>query len=250
MSTHLKASLILGSIVGAALMVGSTAQASPVNLIKDGSFETPKISTWYQDYGKKPTGAFAGDSWSGHSFDANWLISPNNVDIVNSNFAPGNAPAAKGVQYLDLVGYGSTGGISQLFKTDPGTTYTLTFDYANNPWSTNAANPPSAQVDVFSIFGLLAQGTISHGTSTTTDLGWTVDTLTFTANFFVTDLTFLTTAGSNSGGILLDAVSVVDPISSAPIPGTAMLFAGGLGLLGFMAWSRKRRDSLMAAACA
>jgi hypothetical protein len=220
-----------------ALLTGAITQANaaPFNLIQDGSFETPTINTFYQNYGKKPP---AGDSWSGPVFNPFWIVTTNNVDIVSSKFAPGNAPAAQGNQYLDLVGYGSTGGIAQAFVTIPGKTYDLTFDYGNNPWSTSTA---SASV-VLSELELTKTGfktvdlidtSITHNTSTTTNINWTGFSEVFTADSFLTALSFTETVGSNNGGVLLDAVSV----QTTPLPPTwSMLLAGllALGCYGFV----------------
>ena len=65
-------------------------------------------------------------------------MTTNNVDIVNAIYS--GAAAYEGNQYLDLVGYGTTGAIAQGFATTPGRTYDLTFAYANNPWSTPSAS--------------------------------------------------------------------------------------------------------------
>ena len=39
------------SAAAVAALVCSGAQASPVNRIQHGSFETPTLTTWYQNYG-------------------------------------------------------------------------------------------------------------------------------------------------------------------------------------------------------
>jgi Protein of unknown function (DUF642) len=197
------------------------------NLILDGGFETPDIGdVWYQTFTSPfPTPL---DSWN-----------PSNVDIVSSLGAPGNAPAYQGVQYLDLVGTGpdgtelSTGTISQTFGTVVGETYTLSFAYANNPWSTSTASA-SVSVDGLS-------GSVTHDTSTTADLNWLIYTNTFVATSSSATLTFTETVGANNGGVLLDAVSV----TGVPETSTwAMMLAGfgGLGLLGY----RARRASVLA----
>jgi Protein of unknown function (DUF642) len=197
------------------------------NLILDGGFETPDIGdVWYETFTSPfPTPL---DSWN-----------PSNVDIVSSLGAPGNAPAYQGVQYLDLVGTGpdgtelSTGTISQTFGTVVGETYTLSFAYANNPWSTSTASA-SVSVDGLS-------GSVTHDTSTTADLNWLIYTNTFVATSSSATLTFTETVGANNGGVLLDAVSV----TGVPETSTwAMMLAGfgGLGLLGY----RARRASVLA----
>jgi Protein of unknown function (DUF642) len=219
------------SYLRAAVALATTLAASAsfaANLVQDGGFETPDIGdAWYQTF----TSPFPipVDSWN-----------PSNVDIVSSLGAPGNAPADQGLQYLDLVGTGldgtelSTGMISQTFGTVAGQTYTLSFAYANNPWSTSTASA-SVSVDGLS-------GSVTHDTSTTTDLNWLIYTNMFVATSSSATLTFMETVGANNGGVLLDAVSV----TGVPEASTwAMMLAGfaGLSVLGY----RARRGSTLAA---
>jgi hypothetical protein len=221
MKSYLRAAVALAAALGASASFAA-------NLIQDGGFETPDIGdVWYQTFTSPfPTPL---DSWT-----------PSNVDIVSSLGAPGNAPAYQGVQYLDLVGTGpdgtelSTGMISQTFGTVAGQTYTLSFAYSNNPWSTSTASA-SVSVDGLS-------GGVTHDTSTTTDLDWLTYTNTFVATSSSATLTFIETVGSNNGGVLIDAVSV----AGVPEASTwAMMLAGfaGLSLLGY----RARRASALAA---
>ena len=220
------------SVAAVAAFVCSGAQASPVNLIQDGSFETPKLTTWYQNYGMHTQ-----NPWSGFSFSPYWIIFPNNVDLVSGPIS--GAPAYNGNNYLDLVGYGSTGGISQVFKTTPGETYDLSFAYGNNPWSTSTA---SASVNVYGLNGThivdLLTADVTHSGSTTSNIYWTVFTETFTADYKLTTLVFNNIVGGNNGGALLDAVSV----TATPLPATWSLMLVGLAELGFVAYRQRSTD--------
>ena len=94
----------------------------------NGDFEFPPINTFYENYGTFTNNPYAGPSFQG------WSIPTNNVDIVNPMIGWG-ASAFQGSQILDLVGYGSTGAVSQSFATNIGQQYQLTFAYSDNPGS-------------------------------------------------------------------------------------------------------------------
>jgi hypothetical protein len=223
------------------LLVASAAVAllAPVsahaNLITNGSFESPNIGqAWYMEYGSN----IGQPNYGGPTIDG-WTINANtNVDIVSALGAPGGAPAAAGNQYLDLVGTGSTGGISETFSTVAGQTYNLGFDFGNNPWSTSTA---SALITV-SLNGLTAN--VTHNTSTMNNIDWTPFGMTFVGNGGQMTLSFLNTVGGNSGGVLLDAINV-DP---TPLPAALPLFAGGLAMIGLI--GRKRRKTVASIAAA
>lgn len=203
------------------------------NLISNGSFKSPVITTiWYEDYG-----ANTGDPNYGGPTIPDWTITTNNVDIVSD--LSSTPLAADGNQYLDLVGTGSTGGISQSFNTTLGQTYSLSFDYGNNPWSTSTA---SALINVL-VGGLTT--TITHDTSTTSVINWTPFFATFVGTGDPMMLSFVNSVGGNNGGVLLDNISV----TATPLPSTwTMLIAGFLGL-GFFAYrgSKKNVATLAAA---
>jgi hypothetical protein len=204
--------------------------AAHANLIQDGSFETPVIGfAWYEDYGVN-----TGDpNYGGLQFDSSWAIAPNNVDIVSD--LTSTPQASNGNQYLDLVGTGSTGGISQAFSTKVGQTYTLSFEYGNNPWSTSTA---SATVSVGSLSSPANQtASVTHNTSNTSDIFWTLFTETFVANSTSTTLSFLNTVGGGNGGILLDDISV----TATPLPSAFSMLLIGLAGLGLVAYRGRRK---------
>ena len=207
------------SLAALALVAGlASITPSHANLLTNGSFEDPSIGTWYVN---EPSGI------------PGWTVTNNSVDVVAQGY---NGPSAayNGQQYLDLVGFGSTGGIqSQSFATVAGQHYVLTFAYANNPWSTSTASANVSIVDGLSNTLFLQE--ITHTGSTTNTLGWTLFSQTFIGDGTSNTIRFDETVGSNSGGVMFDGVSV----AAVPEPATWALMICGFAGLGFMAHRRK-----------
>ena len=90
------------------------------------------------------------------------------------------------------------GAISQTLNTVSGTTYTLTFQYANNPDSPN----PLETMQV--LVGGTVVGSVSHSNG----LSWDTATYSFTASGSATSLEFQSTDTSGAWGIALANVSV------------------------------------------
>ncbi len=208
-----------------AALWGSSGARADVNIITNGGFEDPQIGQWYVNYA---SGLPA------------WNVFTNNVDIVAQGFN-GPSPAYEGNQYLDLVGFGSTGGIQQVFTTQIGQTYVVTFAYANNPWGGSANY--AAEVDVFGASQLLTDS-VTHSNATTSNLNWLTYSNTFVANSEQTRLSFNTTFGANSGGILLDAVAV----SAVPELSTWAMMLFGFAGIGLVAYRRAKKASIAVAA--
>jgi hypothetical protein len=171
------------------------------NLIRDGGFERPILA---------PA--------SFHSFavdrtDLAWRIAPDAVDIFSQGVMGMTAALYDGVQALDLVSFGSTGGVEQTLFAEAGVTYRLRFAYSNNPLSTTTA---SASVSVRTTGGVeLLSSSVTHNTATLTNLDWRV----FDAQFIGTGsdviLRLTNTQGEGNGGVLVDAVSVL-PVNTQP----------------------------------
>lgn len=202
-----------------ALLVGLAAVGpAQANQILNGSFETPVIApASFQNIvvGGEPAG-----------FD--WTVVTNSVDLFSNGVGgfPG-VVAYDGVQALDLVGFGSTGAIQQTFATVAGQQYNFFFAYANNPISTSTA---SADITITDGLTPLLSQSITHNTSTTSNLDWTTLHLSFIATGTSATLLYNNTVGSNNGGILLDAVD----ITAVPLPGAVWLLGSGLlSLAGF-----------------
>jgi uncharacterized protein DUF642/PEP-CTERM motif-containing protein len=226
------ATTYLAAIALTALVLGTAAHPARADLIVNGGFEFPPIgNVFYQNYGTFTNNPYAGPSFQG------WAVTTNNVDIVNP-IAGWNAPAYQGAQILDLVGYGSTGAISQSFATTPGQIYLLNFAYGNNPGSGAA----QASVTVFGSSSLLS-ALVFHDNSATGNLNWNLYSGSFVANSETTTLAFNTTLGGNNGGILLDAVAV----SAVPEPATWALMIFGFAGVAMMAYRRSRKSAVPAA---
>ena len=188
-----------------------TVTPSDANLILNSGFEQPTTST--------DLFIPAGDL----SLVA-WTVVSGSVDVVPNT---GRWSAFEGTQSLDLDGQ-SAGTIEQFFATTAGTTYLLSFEYANN-----LAPPISATVSVLGAgaFPLLSQD-ISHSSSTALDMDWTHFVSPFTANSAMTTLRFSSLDFPSSfAGIALDAVSVIP--FAIPEPQTYAMMLVGLGLLAF-----------------
>lgn len=150
-----------------------------------------------------------------------WTATPN-VNVVKGTFSSSAGNLAKeGNQYLDLVGEGGQGSISQTFATTIGTTYNLSFWYSHNLFSGLAS--ASARLSVGDL-----SDSITHTGGTNANLNWLFYSNSFTADASSTTLTFVNTVGAINEGVFLDAVS----ISAVPEPGTWALLILGFGLLG------------------
>jgi hypothetical protein len=201
---------------------------SHANLLANGSFETPVI----------PPATFLDFGVGGEPAGFAWTVTTNTVDIVSNGFLGGTA--FDGVQWLDLVGFGSTGEVEQTVTTTPSQQYTLSFAYANNP-GPGVPVPVSADLTVVSGANTLLDQSISHGTSTTSGLNWTPFKMTFTATGTSATLAFDETVGGANGGIFLDAVSIDATTASVPEPATLILLGTAFFMLALV---RRRRKGM------
>jgi len=163
-------------------------------LIINGSFEAPDTPTYMYIY-------------PGQNTLAPWVVGSPYVEVgdaVGNGFITG--PAFEGVQMLDLHGR-----LTQAFATTPGSLYTVTFAYADNPVEPATPGPALARVRLFDGLGDRLNQTFTHTGAVSDDFKWTVFHGQFTAVTNTTSLQFtpLTTVpGGDPGGILLDAVQV------------------------------------------
>jgi hypothetical protein len=131
------------------------------------------------------------------------------VDVCRAGWAAGgtivSGAAYEGQQYLDLVGSGTTGKITQRVAVTAGVEHTLRFAYANNPLSTTNA---AAHVKVSDCGEVLLSKTFNHDTSTSADLAWTAFEGSITPKASSVTLEIENTYSEGTGGVLLDGITL------------------------------------------
>ena len=212
-------------LLAASALALSSTSAWAAELITNGSFEAPVVAGTCCN--TVPPDALPG-----------WTATPN-VNVVVGTFSSTNGNLAfDGNQYLDLVGQGGTGSISQAFATNAGSRYNISFAYSHNLF-TPSVTSASAEL---SVAGLL--DTISHSTGTNANLDWRNYFATFTATGSSTTLKFTNLTGGVNEGIFLDAVS----IQAVPEPATWGMMILGFGAIGFAMRRSKMAKAAHAAA--
>jgi hypothetical protein len=208
------------AVLAAGFMTSASANAA-TNLVTNGGFESAANGP---TSGSNSSYYNIGPASADHAVpgDFGWNVPTNNVDIISYQ-AYGPAPTNGGSYGLDLVGYGSTGAISQTISTVAGQKYNVSFDYSSNP---GIADP-------------MAIVTFNGGTvgSVTGGVGWQAFNGVFTGtgspNIFALSETF----GGNNGGVFLDNIS----ISAVPEPSTWAMLLLGFGAIGWTMRSNRRR---------
>ena len=196
-----------------AAAVSLVPAAASAQLVQNGGFEDPVISDPCCNTVPPDSLPF-------------WVATPN-VNVVNGTFnnsgSPGPNLAYEGNQYLDLVGQGGTGSITQiLIPTVVGQGYTLTFAYSHNLFTQIASASASFSIDTL-------MGTVTHSTGDSTNLDWRIGGGTFTATGAFATLNFTNLTGGVNEGIFLDAVS----LTAVPEPATWAMMLVGFGVIGF-----------------
>lgn len=200
------------------------SKAFSVDLIINGSFENPNINEYWTT--RQPGSGTILSPWqgrwvlfqSGSTEITGWTVTQGDVDLSRGDWT-----SFDGSQSIDLVGY-NLGGLQQTFNTTPGSMYRLSFEYANN-W---VNGPGTAQVDLIGQTTLFSS-TISHSNSTGSNMNWINYSTNFIANSNSTTLRFTALTKTYDGGIVIDNVSVVQPVpepSSFVLLGIAILAAG------------------------
>jgi len=194
-----------------AAVSSAAVHSANAQLIINGSFETPDTPTYMYIY-------------AGQTTLAPWVVGTPYVEVgdaVGNGFITG--PAFEGAQMLDLHGR-----LTQAFATTPGSLYTVTFAYTDNPVEPAVSGPASARVRLFDGLGDRLNQTFTHTGAVANYFNWTVFNGEFTAVQSTTRLEFTpltTVAGRDPGGIMLDAVAV----RVVPEPGSgALLLLGGV----------------------
>ena len=200
------------TVIAAFALVGQ----AKADLVVDGGFEVPSSGASVQTFN------------AGTTIGGGFTVNSGSVDVVASSFFP----AFAGNQSLDLDGSNS-GSISQTLATTAGTSYTLSFEYSNNPFVVLGATAlATATVSVGGTTSLF-----THSGATTANMNYTLFTESFVASSTSTVLTFTSLDPSTSnGGIVLDAVSV----NAATVPEPSSLALVGLGSILALARFRGR----------
>jgi len=215
--------MIKNILVAAAFGVAAVAaQASPVNLVSNGSFDgttsdyvyngTPAtVTAYYSGTVPVQVGTVAG--WDG-SFVS---ITSNSGPWQTPGSLPGFNAAAQGGY---VAGVQADATLDQALSLAAGT-YTLT-------WMT--ANRGADQT-----YSVLFNGEQIDQLTTTTGAGWTTESVTFTTGGGV-GLSF---AGDTSFGER-DATSLIDNVSvTASVPEPTSLLMMAMATLGLLAWRRR-----------
>lgn len=191
-------------LILAVLLLGIN-RTQAVDLIVDGSFEDLDIRDFWSgrtpasgDLLSSPTGYWA-QLQAGNTELPGWIVTQGNIDVVRNEW-----PAFDGAQSIDLVGF-VLGGLKQTFATMPGSLYHLSFEYANNP--SNGGG--TAQIDLTGQSTLFSDTIAHYSSGGPYNMDWLNYSADFVADSNATTLLFKALTQSNSGGILIDGVSVV-----------------------------------------
>lgn len=151
---------------------------------------------------------------AGSTLITGWTVSVGNIDWLGALALSCGWQASNGNNSLDLVGTGGIGGIQQTFDTVPGQTYTVAFDIAGNPGA-----PPVIKPLAVTINGVTTNFTFDTTGRTGTNMGWTTQSIAFTATAtsstinFVSDVT--PSGGSLNAGAALDNVRITAGVAAA-----------------------------------
>lgn len=165
--------------------------------VKDGSFEKPTV----------PDGSYQSFSTGDHF--KNWTVvgDTGSVAIISGDFSYCVAlPAEKGLQFLDLTGSSDTAtGVQTSVKTQPGSTYLLTFYVGNIVGSGNCGH--SSTVNLV-IDGSPIASFTNKGGKHSDKIDWKKFSTEFTAQNDETTLAFINGDPADDTANGLDAVTV------------------------------------------
>jgi len=200
------------SFLWAALCAAIAVPSASANLVANGDFEVPVITSPYRVVP------------AGDNFITDWTVTApaagQGVDLVN---APANGDpdyAHTGNQSIDMAGTPGRGTIFQDLATTAGTWYQVVF------WvSTNGGGTPSGLTLNWDSSDVDTVGSPGLGS-------WAKHEYNLVATGATTRVSFIGNVDGNAGGVLLDTVSVEE----IPAPG-ALALAGIGAVVGF----RRRR---------
>jgi hypothetical protein len=244
MNSSLKLAIALAVI--APLAAQATPSPSPINLIKNGSFESPAINhgTWTVVPGKNYLSADNTKNATKYMLD--WDTDLTSGVEVRRNVA---GVAQEGLNFIELDSHfghfnnatfdnnGTTNSwISQTVNTSLGQLYHLSYWYSPRAGSQSGDN----QINVFWDGVKLGGGTYTNSGSGSGKTGNWTDWQHFEFDVVGTGntgtLKFADAGTANTYGASLDNVSLV---AAVPEPETYALMMAGLGAVAFMA--RRRR---------
>ena len=187
------------SALAAACVIGALCgQARAANLIKDGGFETPPT----------PMGAYI--AYEPGQTIGKWLVTGSGNVATGNSYNEGGVlwVAHHGKAFMDLTGTcdcGADSGVSQTFKTQPGTTYKLTFWVGNTVIEGQGS---TSTIDVTLDSKKLLRATNKLGKGSPKEV-WMKFSTTFVAKTSATILNFANGDPSGDEQNGLDDVSVV-----------------------------------------
>jgi len=227
--------LPLAATALAAVPMPMAASAADVNLIVNGSFESPSV--WQ-------TSAVT-DYTAGSTAMPGWTVGGNSVDLTGETYWA----AEDGDQSLDLSG-SAPGSVTQTVTTTPGADYTLTWYMAGN---TNCGQAIKT-MHVLWNGTLVDSPTFDDSSDSNTSMGWVEVQLNVAATSASSTLEFAdATPDASQCGSTLDSVSLVPASIAPPVftqenpalvalegsPYSAVFFAAGVptySLVGAPSW--------------
>ena len=184
----MKKYILMGGVLLFAFALSTSFTFAADNLLTNGSFETPTVSSW----GVFPNGD-TGLGWTSSEYAQPYNYSEPVIEIQHNLYRQ----AAEGNQYTELDSYGSNL-ITQTVSTVAGHEYNLSYSWSPRPDAPNnglAVFINSTPVSILAIASM--QGSF----------GWTPVTYNFTATSDTTTIGFAETGTSDQLGMFLDNVS-------------------------------------------
>ncbi|OGP70679.1 MAG: hypothetical protein A2Y80_09890 [Deltaproteobacteria bacterium RBG_13_58_19] len=165
--------------------------------------------------------------YNGDTSITGWTVTGHSIDYIGTYWqAPPGATRS-----IDLDGLGQ-GGIQQTFDTISGAQYQVRFYLAGNP-----DGAPSTKNILVVSWGTPAAYSFDASGATLGNMGWILESFTFTAEGPSTTLQF----NSQDSGYYGPALGGVN-VSQIPLPATALLLGTGLLGLGLLGFRRKKQD--------